>query len=180
MIRSPVLEITEPTTITAQLFLSSDDGCMDTLTQIVEIEFIEVFLEDSILICNNEPTELNPDFNPAYTYEWTPATGLNDPNSPNPLANPANTTTYTVTISSFAEDTCQIVREVTAFVPPPIDLTTTGDLTICEEDVILEANSPQNVTFNWSLSPDFNPIVESGDEYLATPGQPSYLLCAGH
>ena len=38
-------------------------------------------------------------FNPTFTgnptsYTWTPATGLDDPNSPNPTASPVVTTTY--------------------------------------------------------------------------------------
>lgn len=34
------------------------------------------------------------------TYSWTPATGLSNPNISNPVANPATTTSYTVTITS--------------------------------------------------------------------------------
>lgn len=37
-----------------------------------------------------------------YTYEWNPATTLDDANSPNPVASPTETTTYTVT----ATDAC--------------------------------------------------------------------------
>lgn len=34
-----------------------------------------------------------------FTYSWTPTTGLSDPNISNPVANPAQTTTYTCTVS---------------------------------------------------------------------------------
>jgi gliding motility-associated-like protein len=34
-------------------------------------------------------------------YTWSPSTGLNNPNIPNPIARPANTITYTVTGSDF-------------------------------------------------------------------------------
>jgi hypothetical protein len=34
-----------------------------------------------------------------YTYLWTPSTGLNNPNIANPIASPAETTTYTVEVS---------------------------------------------------------------------------------
>lgn len=37
-----------------------------------------------------------------YTYSWTPATGLNNPNIYNPVASPEQTTTYTVTVSDGA------------------------------------------------------------------------------
>ena len=34
------------------------------------------------------------------TYSWSPTTGLDDPNSPNPVASVSNTTTYTYQIAS--------------------------------------------------------------------------------
>ncbi|MBE0649149.1 MAG: HYR domain-containing protein [Bacteroidales bacterium] len=34
-----------------------------------------------------------------YTYSWSPTTGLNDPTSPNPIAGPLTTTTYTITVT---------------------------------------------------------------------------------
>ena len=34
-----------------------------------------------------------------YTYEWTPTSGLNDPNLPNPLATPSANTTYSVLVT---------------------------------------------------------------------------------
>jgi hypothetical protein len=34
-----------------------------------------------------------------YTYHWTPSAGLSNPNIPNPVANPSNTTTYTLTVT---------------------------------------------------------------------------------
>ena len=45
-----------------------------------------------------------------YVYLWTPSAGLNDPTSPNPLANPAVSTTYTVTITDAHN--CSVLDEV--------------------------------------------------------------------
>ncbi len=39
------------------------------------------------------------------TYLWTPATGLSNPNSPNPVANPDHDQTYTVTVTNSANCT---------------------------------------------------------------------------
>jgi len=36
---------------------------------------------------------------PGYTYSWSPAAGLSNPNIANPVANPAVTTTYTLTVT---------------------------------------------------------------------------------
>lgn len=37
---------------------------------------------------------------PGQTYEWSPSAGLDDPNSPHPLATPGKTTTYKVKVSN--------------------------------------------------------------------------------
>ena len=52
-------------------------------------------------ICQGESSQLNAfamGGSGAYTYEWTPTTGLNNPNIANPVATPEETTTYTVTV----------------------------------------------------------------------------------
>lgn len=45
---------------------------------------------------------------PPYTYSWSPATGLSDPNIANPVANPASTTTYTLTVTDFLNSSCSL------------------------------------------------------------------------
>ncbi len=52
----------------------------------------------------------------AVTYSWSPAAGLDDPTSPNPTANPAVTTTYTVTATD--EAMCTDVATVTVYAAP--------------------------------------------------------------
>lgn len=54
---------------------------------------------------------------PGYTYSWTPPTGLNNPNIPNPIASPTQTTTYRLTATN--PDGCPQVREVTITVNVP-------------------------------------------------------------
>lgn len=49
-----------------------------------------------------------------YTYEWTPATGLNDPTLQNPKASPDRNTTYTVKATTFSG--CELTDEVTVSV----------------------------------------------------------------
>jgi hypothetical protein len=49
-------------------------------------------------------------------FSWTPVTGLNDPNSQNPIAAPSQTTTYTVTAS--IQNGCSATSSVTISVVP--------------------------------------------------------------
>ncbi len=79
-------------------------------------------------------------------YLWTPSAGLSDPNIANPLANPASTTTYTVTVSSATLGCSQQTQVTITTVPcggctPPIIIT--DDLTLC---------SPNNVDLNSGIN----------------------------
>jgi len=52
-------------------------------------------------VCENESSQLNAyasGGSGTYTYQWTPVTGLSNPNISNPVANPLSTTVYTVTV----------------------------------------------------------------------------------
>jgi len=53
-------------------------------------------------ICTGESSQLNAfamGGTGTYTYEWTPATGLSNPNIANPVATPDATTTYNIVVS---------------------------------------------------------------------------------
>jgi PKD repeat protein len=58
-----------------------------------------------------------------YTHSWTPVIGLNYTNVKNPVAKPAATTTYTVTVTDF--NGCSTTAQVTIVVSPPLALTFT-------------------------------------------------------
>ena len=51
-----------------------------------------------------------------YAFRWTPTTGLNDPNAPNPIASPVTTTTYTVIVTETATG-LSATDDVTVTVP---------------------------------------------------------------
>ncbi|HPT13950.1 MAG TPA: choice-of-anchor L domain-containing protein, partial [Bacteroidales bacterium] len=53
-----------------------------------------------VTICNGESTQLNG--TGGVLYNWSPATGLNYTNIPNPIASPSATTTYTLTVTNAA------------------------------------------------------------------------------
>lgn len=63
------------------------------------------------------------------TYSWSPASSLSDPNATNPLAFPATTTTYTLTLTDSL--TCSSSDEVTVTVGLPSNAGTDGDELLC-------------------------------------------------
>lgn len=53
-----------------------------------------------VVICNETPVQIGVETSDTYNkcFKWSPETGLEDPNSPTTMANPASTTTYTLTV----------------------------------------------------------------------------------
>ncbi len=115
---NPTLNLDSNESILVTLNVIAEDGCSGSLTETVEISFIDFTIAiDSLHICNQESAELNVAANMDLIYSWSPATGLSDPNIPNPIANPGETTLYTVTISDPEIGDCFITREVLVTVP---------------------------------------------------------------
>ncbi|MEM6269016.1 MAG: PKD domain-containing protein [Bacteroidota bacterium] len=54
---------------------------------------------DTSVICANGSVQLNADSSLGTEFTWLPPLGLDDPNSPNPVASPDTTTTYTLIVS---------------------------------------------------------------------------------
>ncbi len=148
--QNPVITVSESGNLIVTLTITSANDCSATVTDTINIQLVEVFIPDSVRICPGTSAPLNPGGNPAYQYFWTPSTGLSDPTAANPLASPAQTTVYTVQVKALGADTCTYVQQVTAFVPPAIDLTVPGDATTCGGPVTLSAGSNVQSTIVWT------------------------------
>ncbi|NJO03552.1 MAG: gliding motility-associated C-terminal domain-containing protein, partial [Bacteroidia bacterium] len=89
---------------------------------------------DTVVILAGESVQLNADIGiPGLRYTWTPSSGLNDPNIPNPVASPLETTIYTVRISSGVNGlpcnaTGQVLVQVVSDIIIPNVFTPNGDL----------------------------------------------------
>jgi large repetitive protein len=93
--------------LTTQYVVSGTNsfGCITTDTLLVYVAQpfrITVSANDTICASRNETAQLFA--SNAYRYEWNPSVGLNANNIPNPIANPASTTTYRVV--GFDEQNC--------------------------------------------------------------------------
>lgn len=58
---------------------------------------------------------------PALTWEWSPSNGLSDPNIPDPTAQVANVTTYTVTAYPIGHPACATSDSLTVTLDPGLD-----------------------------------------------------------
>lgn len=72
---------------------------------------------------------------PAYTWEWSPATGLSDPNIKNPVvSNIQQTTTYTLTGYPIGHPGCATTDEVTINVDPMASPGVDTQINLCSTD----------------------------------------------
>jgi gliding motility-associated-like protein len=160
--QSAEVSVYETQILDAQLIITSEDGCMDTLNQTFDLELIETTLEDTVVICEGESAALYPDADETMTYQWSPADFLDNPNAPNPISTPTETTIYTVTITDISNGyACEVEREVTVFIPTPVDFDIGGETESCGEDLQLYANSINGI--QWSDNPDFSTIFAALD-----------------
>jgi gliding motility-associated-like protein len=111
-------EVTTTYTVTISLLTPTGDTCTQQLTTTVNVFDPNTFpltaTADNDTISEGESTYIHAITDTTLTILWTPSQGLSDPNSFNPLATPASTTTYTVSIIDSSG--CPRTASVTIYV----------------------------------------------------------------
>ena len=122
----------------------------------------EVGAGEDVSICEGTSVELEAfgDGN----VSWTPITSLDDPNILNPVAFPAVTTTYFLTIQNGDCIYTDSV-EVTVSDKTSIDL---EDMTVCEGDTIVLDVEGFADSFNWIEGPGITNPTESNPSFIAS------------
>lgn len=102
---------------------------------------------DDVVICPGGQYQL--EVSGGVSYSWTPATGLSNPNIPNPIASPDTTTTYIVNVL----DACNnpFTDSITVFIDGDTVFFELGpDTTICEDrPLLLDATSYGNTSVKY-------------------------------
>jgi gliding motility-associated-like protein len=150
-------------------------GCTsDETAAITTYNFVPT-LREFITICPDVPTAINPDAAGSnLNYLWSPSSGLDCDNCPNPIATLSQDQQYTVTITGVnAEETCIDSGSVNVLVNPYIEISTTPspDTALCEiTDVTLSASviSPITQEICWFENSLDNPIACT-DEITVMP-----------
>lgn len=156
---SPIASPTSTTTYFAAV--SDANGCQDTGSVVITVNPLPTVNAGSdVTICENDNTTLTATATTATSFSWTPATGLNNPNIASPVASPASTTIFTVTVSDANNCTNTDEVQVTVNQRPPTNAGT--DQPICFGDTIgLQASGA--VGYNWS------PATGLSDPTIANP-----------
>ncbi len=140
--------------------VTNNDGCAATQTVTVNVgSTISPNVGADKQICIGESSQLNA--SGGVGYSWTPSLGLDNPNIPNPVASPAQTTEYIVTV----EDGSCIGRDtITVFVDTIPFVNAGADATVCAGEPV-QLNATGTGIFSWSPAtglnnPDiFNPLA---------------------
>jgi gliding motility-associated-like protein len=126
-----------------------------TLQQVVVLGNSAYALNDTS-VCAGTSVQIGllPVPSPEVTYQWSPTTGLSDPNVANPIATPAITTVYTLLIS---DGTC--TDTVTQVVQVALPVMQTGpDTVVCGPTATVELiadSDGQTDLFHWSSNSAF-------------------------
>ena len=133
------------------LTVISREGCINSDQVMVNVTAITpINANNDQNICEGASTQLQAFGSPNYTYSWSPATGLSNPNIANPIVDKPNATiTYTVTsLIGGCNSSDEMV--ITVIARPIIDAG--PDKVICSgsDGVLLQANSTGAVTYDWA------------------------------
>jgi len=136
-----------------------------------QIEFIEP-LED-IILCPGGQIQFEA--KGGDTYEWTPATDLDNPFIANPIASPMETTTYYLKITD--ECSFSFLDTVTIYVDGDTVFFELQDTSLCNgENLLLDATS-SNASYLWSTG-DIAPTIapEKTGHYVVTVTKDEYCI----
>jgi gliding motility-associated-like protein len=162
------------------LVATDNQNCPDSLTFTVSGEPIDANLfPDDTSTCFGGSVTLPVAGNPAYSYVWSPATGIDDINSNQPTFNPTETTTYSVVITHVGANgqTCTATEEVIVTVFPDIDLQVTGDGPNCDPTSTITVTTA--VAADIALFNAAGTQIGTGNSFtLDVDGETDYLLVA--
>lgn len=125
---------------------TTNAGCSNTESITVFVNSSpEIEITGNANICEGASTMLSA--TGASSYNWFPATGLNNTGIANPVANPPETTSYTVT--GTGANGCPGTADFTVTVTPVPIIDIFGDTNICEGDST-QITATNATTYSWS------------------------------
>ncbi len=178
--------VASPSDTTEYTLFVTFNGCVSTSTVVVNVDVNSVpyaYSGEDNFVCAGQSVTLGGDIaNPTgpdgASYSWSPANGLDDPFSANPIASPVVTTPYTVTVEKngcFKTD--QVLVEVLP--SPPVDAGETKRLCAGSTGGVVLGGPGNNpfATFQWA--PTTGLTNPTDPNTLATPTETTiYQLCA--
>jgi len=161
-----------PTVTTVYTVNLTDNGCVATDTVRVRvITVVSLATMNDTTICEGDDVQLNAITN-GLQFNWTPATGLSNPNILNPLATVNTTTTYTL---NSIVGSCSATDQVTITTVPYPKANAGPDPIICYNSSVQLNASITGSTFSWT-PPNFLNNPNSLNPVASPPRSTSYIL----
>ncbi|MFA7274516.1 MAG: PKD domain-containing protein [Crocinitomicaceae bacterium] len=160
-------------------------GCRDTIVKSVIVFNRPVFNAFNDTVCLGQVGQLTLDTTiAAYTYLWTPSTGLSNATIPNPTANLNETVNYSITVLDTTTD-CSSSDQASVIVIQPLD-DIYWDTTIVVGDSVALPISNQNgfVNFIWTPNTGLscydcsNPVHQGLEDITYTVVMEDILGCS--
>lgn len=131
------------------LIVSTDHGCLDTVTRTVNIvNPVQATVSSDTTICFGDFARLSA--SGGLYYEWSPQAGVLKPFDPNPRVSPPVTTTYTVNVS---DDCFNDTATVTVTVLPLPEVTARPDTAVYYGDSVWLWAVTNGVAYHWQPDP---------------------------
>jgi PKD repeat protein len=150
--------ISDPTTTTTYTVTGTDgNGCVNTNTVTVTVNPLPTITVNAVSsgICFGDSTQLNA--GGGVTYTWAPTTGLSSSTGASVYAQPAITTTYTVTGTDANGCVNTSAVTVTVHPLPTIDITASVNPICNGQSTILTATGAN--TYSWTPNTGLNTTV---------------------
>lgn len=147
------------------------NNCIATKTHTINVTPLAVpNAGPDAFVCGGGQTSTQLNASGGISYVWTPATGLSNPNIPNPIASPTVPTYYVVTVGVAG---CPKLRTDTVFVDVgslPV-FSTINDTLICDVDTLQLTTSG---TGNFKWSPNYMISSTTVASPLVSPDVPTW------
>ncbi len=170
---NPIATPSNTTTYSVDIF-DAANNCIITREVTVMVNPLPELNSDSLSICRNTTSSLNPGGNPNFNYTWSPTDGLDDANAPNPslTATVNGETTYTVTIVNPTTN-CVYVDSIKVLVPEDVEVTASDDEIVCETTLEISATTNTGTTFEWFSDQQLTNSIGNGADLEVAPGESS-------
>jgi hypothetical protein len=145
---APTQSITVNTEAVYTVTVTDANGCTDTESQLVKVNFLPNIGVNNASLCAGQSATLTA--TGGLSYVWSPATGLSATTGSTVTATPATSTLYTVTGTGANGCTNTATAAVTVNALPTATITPATATTFCQGgSVVLNANTGTGLTYQW-------------------------------
>ncbi len=165
--KDPTHTYSVPGIYTASLIGTTNETCPDTAYKTIEVQPLpDVHINNDTTLCYATLLQLHSSVTPAayhaYTYNWTPATAINDPWAPHPLL--SATTDQTITLIVTTPHRCSDTAKVQITVRPQHFFNISpADTGLCTMDTIHTRTAGEAISYQWT------PAIGISNSTIADP-----------